>query len=296
MAIFKFRNLHTGQATPIPPGEFTVGRADDAYVHIEDNSVSRRHAKIFNLDDAFFIEDTGSANGTATCGVLVTERTQVTFGDVVHIGSVPFRVDPEVAGEAGDVAPSAGLRSARKSSMRRDTERLPLAGEIARVVETLSPERLIAPPVDETKDGDAEELNAITIREPEPLPMEPMRLPRVQPGLTPLPESKKSAPAPAKTAPAGFGSAPVFQSFKTQQTEAEQLGVQEPITSLSSSHLIKSPEVAVDEPVTKKNVVPVVGWGWWITIFLAGLGTGLLLGLIFAKLFLDLGGKAASLP
>jgi hypothetical protein len=36
-------------------------------------------------------------------------------------------------------------------------------------------------------------------------------------------------------------------------------------------------------------------WGRLVMIFLAGMAVGLLLGLYFAKLFLDLGGKGVSL-
>lgn len=282
MAVFKFRNLNTGQATPIPPGEFTVGRADDTYVHVEDGSVSRQHAQIFNLDEGFFIQDNGSANGTAMDGTYISGRTQMNIGDVVYVGSVPFRIDPEVAGETNDAPPSAGMRTAKQSYMRRDTERLPGIGEAPRVVEKLSPEKLVAPQLDETKDQDAEEINAITIREPEP--MEPMRLPSFKPAPSPQPK-----PAAARTAtPVATPPKPI-QEPEEAAYPVRQLPLLTPTTFPPSKST--SPEQA-----TSGESVPGLNWQWRLFIFLAGLGLGLLLGLIFAKLFIDMGGKPASLP
>ena len=144
MPVYKFRNLNTGQATPIPPGEYTVGREDNTHVHVEDSSVSRLHARIFNSDEGLFVEDAGSVNGTAAHGAFITTRMKIDYGEVVYIGSVPFRVDPEVAGEPEVVPSSPGMRSVNRSYMSRDTERLPGIGEAPRVVETI-PQRLVGP-------------------------------------------------------------------------------------------------------------------------------------------------------
>jgi predicted component of type VI protein secretion system len=173
--------MNTGQATPIMDGEFAVGRADDAYVHLDDASVSRRHAMIINNGGVFFVEDLGSANGTAAHGAYINGRVRVNFGDVIHIGSVPFRIDPEVAGDV-DAIPSAGLRTNNRAYMRRDTEKIPTVGESQRVAEVIPQEipqeNLSAPLVSTVHDMDAEDLNAITIKEPEapkPAPMAAIR-------------------------------------------------------------------------------------------------------------------------
>jgi hypothetical protein len=69
----------------------------------------------------------------------------VKYGDVVHIGSVPFRIDPEVAGEP-TAPPSAGMRVSNRAYMRKDTERLPSGDVSSRDAEILSPEQLSANP------------------------------------------------------------------------------------------------------------------------------------------------------
>ena len=297
MVIFKFRNLKTGQATPIPPGEFSVGRADDAYVHVDDGSVSRRHATIFNGDEGFFVEDLGSSNGTAAHGAFITGRMKVEFGDVIHVGSVAFRIDPEVAGEAV-AAPSAGLRTSDRDYMRRDTERLIAPGEAPRVVETLSAEQLLAPEVDQVTDADAEDLNAITIREPEPAPA--ARLPIIRPGGTPLTKQTPASPA-AATSP------PPYTAPPRPQPQMGPAGKFRPSSALTTSpSAAASPAAAPSLPRTETLPAPGqnppatqetgINWGLLLIVFLAGMGTGLLLGLCFARIFIELGGKASGLP
>ena len=260
--------MKSGQATPIPPGEFTIGRANDAYVHLEDGSVSRRHAQVINNDSGFFIEDLGSANGTAARGTYITHRISINYGDVVYIGSVPFRIDPEVAGEV-DVAPSAGMRMANRAYIRRDTERLPKAGEQPRVVEAISRDKLSAPEVNAATDMDAQELNAVIIHEPvqENAVLEPVveMFPARSTFSAPTPQSAAQLPRPHPTA--------------SIQAELRQPA---PLITPSAPQAVP--------------VQPAAGWGRFLLVFLAGMGVGLLIGLVFARLFIEMGGKAASLP
>ena len=69
MPIYKLRNLKSGQAMLIPMGEFVVGRAEGSDLPIDDLSISRRHARIINIDSGLFVEDSGSANGTSLWGI-----------------------------------------------------------------------------------------------------------------------------------------------------------------------------------------------------------------------------------
>lgn len=285
VVIYKFRNLNTGQAMPIPPGEFIVGRADEAYIHLEDGSVSRRHAKISNLDGKLFVEDLGSSNGTASHGAFIRGRLELKFGDQIHIGSVPFRVDPEVPGEVMD-EPSAGLRLVSRPYMSRETERLTVTGGTLRRSEPVAADKLAAPEVSTATDLDAEDLNAITLREPEPAPT---RLPAVRPGLTPL---AKESPGLSVIS---VGTSPTFSPPRPQP--------QEPLlprasTATTSPSPVTASRQEKSSPAEKK---PEAASGdsklsWFLLFFFAGLGVGLLLGLYFAKLFIEMGGKAALLP
>lgn len=281
MAVFKFRNLNSGQATPIPPGEFTVGREDEAYVHVEDASISRKHAVVTNDENGFTIQDVGSANGTALNGGLLVGKTLLSLGDVVYIGSVPFRLDPEVAGEPA-AAPSAGMRSVNRAYMRRDTEKIPAMGEPGRVMETISVEKLSAPAVSQSMDIDAGDLNAITMTEPE-APMA-QSLSTVQPGSLGL----KEVAAPKRVL-----------SVPTPQSHAQSRPQMEKVTRPPQQQTQRlGPTPTVVQPTVEAPATPAsgYGWGWALALFLAGMGAGLLLGLYFAKLFFEMGGKAAGLP
>jgi pSer/pThr/pTyr-binding forkhead associated (FHA) protein len=63
----------------------TVGRNTDSGVFLDDITVSRTHATIERRDDAFFVKDAGSLNGTYVNGEQVDE-TKLATGDEVQIG------------------------------------------------------------------------------------------------------------------------------------------------------------------------------------------------------------------
>jgi hypothetical protein len=172
----------------------------------------------------------------------------------------------------------------RTRQFRHATERIPAVGEKPRVVETIAPDKLSAPAVNPA-DPDAEALNAIIIREPEA--PEPMRLPVIRPGLTPLPQAtaaKQATPVPTSLTPPR----PHAPQGSTYQVPQPQLVAKK--SSASQSEGAESKSGAQTGSPGRLN------WGWLVVIFLAGMGTGLLLGLIFARLFIELGGKAVSLP
>ena len=246
VATFKFRNLKDGQATPIPPGEYTIGRAADAYIHVEDSSISRQHARLLNSEQGFFLEDLGSANGIALNGELVTGRLPLKLGDKVHIGTVPFRVDPEVPGEPS-ASPSAGLARVDRGYIRKDTEKLDLTPRSA---------PLVYVPGEEPEAKSVASSGAL-VRQSVPLPRlaQLTAAPGVRPTTGAIPK-----PDPARKV--------------------------EPVV-LEDTELVAEPELAVTEGTS---------WGWWVVIFLAGMGAGLMLGLYFAKLFLEMGGRPGALP
>ena len=66
---------------------FTIGRAEDCTVRIDDAYASPHHAKV-TKDDAgrVWIEDLGSTNGTWLNGVRVYGKTPMTPGCVVRVG------------------------------------------------------------------------------------------------------------------------------------------------------------------------------------------------------------------
>ena len=66
-----------------------LGRALDCQVHIRDLTVSRRHARITQVDDRFLVEDLGSGNGTFVNDHAVRQH-MLTPGDVIRVCNARF--------------------------------------------------------------------------------------------------------------------------------------------------------------------------------------------------------------
>jgi DNA-binding winged helix-turn-helix (wHTH) protein len=69
-------------------GENLIGRDRSAVVWINDDSVSRRHARVVVGEDGALIEDLGSKNGTFLAGCAVAKPTRLEDGDEVTLGEV----------------------------------------------------------------------------------------------------------------------------------------------------------------------------------------------------------------
>lgn len=86
-----------GISIPLGTKSMTVGRATsraDWEIALADTSVSRPHARLDYVDEAWVITDLGSANGTRVNGTPVTEKGRVLRdGDRITFGSteVEFR-------------------------------------------------------------------------------------------------------------------------------------------------------------------------------------------------------------
>jgi two-component system, cell cycle response regulator len=70
--------------------EIVVGRGSDCDIQIDRDSVSRRHARVFRVDDQWFVEDLGSTNGSYINDVPI-QRSPLRDGDFVKIGSAIFK-------------------------------------------------------------------------------------------------------------------------------------------------------------------------------------------------------------
>ena len=78
----------------LEPGQNLIGRDPEAVVWIDDESVSRRHARISIGEGGAAIEDLESKNGTYVRGQRLREPARLRDRDVVKIGpaSLTFRV------------------------------------------------------------------------------------------------------------------------------------------------------------------------------------------------------------
>lgn len=82
---------------PIEGNRLLIGRSSDAQIHIDDATVSGKHAvvegvKSKKVDSAYdyFIQDLGSTNGTHVGGRKI-RREKLLDGDVIKIGWNTFK-------------------------------------------------------------------------------------------------------------------------------------------------------------------------------------------------------------
>lgn len=76
----------TLQAYDFKQESIIVGRDDQADVHIDNPSVSRRHAEIKLTDDGWVVQDLGSSNGTFLHGAKIDGLQSIGLGDEIGFG------------------------------------------------------------------------------------------------------------------------------------------------------------------------------------------------------------------
>jgi DNA-binding winged helix-turn-helix (wHTH) protein len=93
-----YRLIWQSRELALDEGETILGRSRDATLFIDDESVSRRHARIVISRASVTIEDLGSKNGTTVNGERLSAPVRVGDGAAIRIGSVAlmFRVFEEL--------------------------------------------------------------------------------------------------------------------------------------------------------------------------------------------------------
>ncbi|MDI6799452.1 MAG: FHA domain-containing protein [Actinomycetota bacterium] len=71
-------------------GELSIGRDDSSDVRIMDDFVSKEHALIYGQDDAFYLDDLESANGTFLNGERLWGARPLKVGDKIQLGRTLF--------------------------------------------------------------------------------------------------------------------------------------------------------------------------------------------------------------
>jgi DNA-binding winged helix-turn-helix (wHTH) protein len=102
-----FRLIWGDREIALHRGENVIGRDDGVILWIDDNSVSRRHARIVVDEQEAVLEDLGSKNGTLLRGERVELPARLVDEDLITIGpaSITFRVLQQT-GSTATVNPS----------------------------------------------------------------------------------------------------------------------------------------------------------------------------------------------
>lgn len=109
-----------GQEYPVTKDILTIGRDAGSDLALNENSVSRHHARVICTGQEVLLEDMGSLNGTAINDNVIHEPTLLVPGDIVRFGLHLY-----MRFEVIEVAPPAAPPAARSKS---DTKRIHKAG------------------------------------------------------------------------------------------------------------------------------------------------------------------------
>lgn len=74
---------------------FSIGRADDNDLILDDSFASQHHAKVLATGDGFVLQDLDSTNGTFLDGVRVSELTRLDDGATITIGKAALIYEEE---------------------------------------------------------------------------------------------------------------------------------------------------------------------------------------------------------
>jgi pSer/pThr/pTyr-binding forkhead associated (FHA) protein len=82
-----------GRAHPLTHGEHVIGRGAGVSIALDDQDVSRHHARLEVDAEGVVVEDLGSKNGVFVGGSRLTERVRLSHGDTFSIGELTFEVN-----------------------------------------------------------------------------------------------------------------------------------------------------------------------------------------------------------
>ncbi len=106
-----------GNEMELGEGIYILGRSKDCDIKFQNESVSRRHAKLAIMKDKIFVEDLGSSNGSFINGKLIRGETIVKPEDRLHFGKVVVIIK-KVLEEAGETLLCPRCRSQMPSNIK----------------------------------------------------------------------------------------------------------------------------------------------------------------------------------
>jgi RNA polymerase sigma factor (sigma-70 family) len=143
MATFLLR--YKGEEILLPPGEFSLGRAIESSLHLDDERASRNHAVLYVEADSVELEDLESRNGVYVNGARVPCRMPVKHGDAIMIGAQRLELIEDETRKRRAVSTTVGYDDRPSDSVRAAASRDTLSEDLdllsARELEVL---RLIA--------------------------------------------------------------------------------------------------------------------------------------------------------
>jgi DNA-binding winged helix-turn-helix (wHTH) protein len=87
-----YRLIGDGREANLEQGENIRGRGSESVLWIDDESVSRRHARIMISGETAMLEDLGSKNGTFVKEKRLESPSPLSDGDDIRMGAVNFKL------------------------------------------------------------------------------------------------------------------------------------------------------------------------------------------------------------
>jgi sigma-B regulation protein RsbU (phosphoserine phosphatase) len=84
-----------------PEQSYAMGRAPGCQIVLPDQSISRRHAQLVPRDNAWWVEDLGSKNGTKLNSELIQQPQRLKVGDRIEVGPCSLIFSAESSGGPG---------------------------------------------------------------------------------------------------------------------------------------------------------------------------------------------------
>ncbi|MEI8083934.1 MAG: FHA domain-containing protein, partial [Actinomycetes bacterium] len=81
-----------GTVLPLGTSTVTIGRAPDCTLVVDDDYASSHHARLYQSEGHWIIEDTGSTNGTWIERTRITGPTLIELGMPLRIGRTVFEL------------------------------------------------------------------------------------------------------------------------------------------------------------------------------------------------------------
>lgn len=80
-----------GETVPLN-GTVQIGRAEACQIQVDDTYVSSFHARVYSRDEAWYVEDLGSTNGTYLNQRRVTSPAELRAGDRLRVGKTTLEL------------------------------------------------------------------------------------------------------------------------------------------------------------------------------------------------------------
>ena len=81
-----------GTEIPLEGSQITLGRAPDSTLVIDDDYASSRHARIYEAEGAWVVEDLGSTNGTWLDRARITAPTVIPVNTPIRVGRTTLQM------------------------------------------------------------------------------------------------------------------------------------------------------------------------------------------------------------